>query len=121
MGRCGSLADGLEEFFDGPIVDGLEIGAVGGAEDQIGDVGAECVGGGVSDGLFDPDDCLIAGVEALRFFVGIGERGDFGLDKCAFAFGFVVGFLFVVVEHDFRGGHVGGFDFGEGGAGGAEL
>jgi hypothetical protein len=38
-GTVGSQADGLEELFDGPIVDGLEIGAVGCAEDSIGDVG----------------------------------------------------------------------------------
>ena len=87
---CGtvvSLADDLEELFDGPIVDGLEIGAASGAEDRFGDVGAECVGGGVSDGLFDPDDRLVASDEALHFFVGIGARGDFGLDGCALAFG----------------------------------
>jgi hypothetical protein len=71
--------------------------------------------------VFDPDDHLVAGVEALRFFVGISARGNFGLDGCDLTFGFVVGFLFVVVEHDFRGGHVGGFDFGEGGAGGFGL
>jgi hypothetical protein len=34
-------------------------------------------------------------------------------------FGFIVGFLFVVVEHEFGSGHVGRFDAGEGGAVGA--
>ncbi len=68
--------------------------------------------------VFDPDDHLVAGVEALRFFVGISARGNFGLDGCDLTFGFV-GFLFVVVELNFCGGHVVGFDFGEGGAGGA--
>ena len=59
--------------------------------------------------------------DTLGFFVGIGAGGDFGSNRRALPGGCVGRFLFVVIEHAFSSGHVGGFDVGEGGAVVAQL
>ena len=106
-GSVSSLANGLEELFDRPIVDGLVVGSVGGAEHGVGDGGAEFCGDRLRDRLLDPDYRLVTGVEALRFVDGVRARGDLGRDGLSFALGRVVGLLFVVGEDVLGGGHVG--------------
>lgn len=82
-GAIGALADGFEELLDLPVVDGFEVGGVGGAQYGVGDVFPEGFGDGLGDGFFHSDDGLYARVDAFGFVVGVGAGGDFGLIRRA--------------------------------------
>ena len=118
-GAIGSLADGFKELLDLPVVDGFEVGGVGGAQYGVGDVLPEGFGDGLGDGLFHADDGLDARVDAFGFVVGVGAGGDFGLICCAGGGckGFATREVPVVLEDGGDGVDVGGFDVGEVGAG----
>ena len=72
----GALDDGGKDFFEEPVVDATEVGAVGGFEDCVGDVRSNFGGDGVGGALFGPDDGLVDEVDLVGFVLGVGAGGD---------------------------------------------
>ena len=65
-----------DKFVELVVVDAPVVRSVGGAEDSVGDVGADLVGDGFRCAFFCANDGLIDHVDAVSFVLGVGTGGD---------------------------------------------
>ena len=76
VGTVSSLDRCSDKVVEHVVIDAAVVSAVSGAEDCIGDIGANFVGDGLGGSLFSSDDGLIDLVDAVCFVLCISTSGD---------------------------------------------